>query len=280
MNLREILSEYLRNRPLFLSLIRAKEVELYQRYLPLKKPVLDVGVGDGFFAEIAFAKKFKIKNVTTSTGFHPNDGKKSIIDKKIIDVGIDVKDSRIDEAGKPGIYKRLVIYDGKKLPFSDNTFSTVISNCVLEHIPNLELTLKEIQRVLKPGGLFLTTVVAKPWEEYFLGNLILGDFYKMWMRKKQIHINMYSEKEWKQIFKKYKYKIIDEIGYLDKIAVRLIDLFHYISLPNLITYKLSRNWVIWKGIINYFPLDWLSQLIEKDIPTSISGNIFFALQKR
>ncbi len=284
MKLREILTEYLHNRPLFLSLIRAKEAELYQRYLPLKKPVLDIGVGDGYFANVIRQLADHPERTESNSGAEGSPIKSREILRQAqddqIDVGLDLEDSRIEEAGKLGIYKKLIIYNGKELPFPDNTFPTVISNCVLEHIPSLELTLREIRRVLRPGGLFLTTVVSKPWEENFLGNLLLGDLYKIWMRKKQVHINMNSVIEWRKVFGENGFRIKDEIGYLDKTAVRFIDLFHYISLPNLITYKLFGKWVIWKGIINIFPIEMLSQMIEKDISSSSSGNIFFALQKK
>ncbi len=273
------LKNYLQEKPIFLSLIRAKEAELYQRYLPLKKPILDVGCGDGFFAKVTFGKSHPDRSEGSPSGFFSRFYRDQNDKMKIIDIGLDVENSRIEEAGKLGIYKKLIIYDGKRIPFGDNSFATVISNCVLEHIPNLELTLREISRVLKQGGLFLTTVVAIPWEEYFLGNLLLGDWYKKWMRKKQKHFNMYSEIVWKQIFTKCRYKIIDEVGYLDKTAVRFIDLFHYISLPNLITYKLFGKWVIWKGIANILPINLLSRIIDEEVPPSKSGNIFFALKK-
>lgn len=48
-------------------------------------------------------------------------------------------------------------YDGKKLPFEDNSFDNVFSSEVIEHIDNLDEILDEIYRVLKPGGLFLLT---------------------------------------------------------------------------------------------------------------------------
>ncbi len=46
----------------------------------------------------------------------------------------------------------LVAYDGATLPFEDNTFDTVASLCVFEHITNVETILAEISRVLKSGG--------------------------------------------------------------------------------------------------------------------------------
>lgn len=250
------LKTYLKERPLFLSLIRAKETQLFQKYLPLKRPILDVGCGDGFFAKVTFAKKLKI------------------------DVGLDVQDSRVDEARKSGVYKKIVIYDGKKTPFPFKSFNTVISNCVLEHIPDLDQTITEIYRVLKPGGLFLTTVVAKPWEDYFFGNLICGRLYKNWMRKMQKHHHLNTDKQWTMIFKKHGFKIEEETGYLDKKAVSFIDLFHYLSFSSLISYKLWKKWVLWQDKPFIFPtVSWLVNLISPVVPSDKSGNIFFALVK-
>lgn len=41
---------------------------------------------------------------------------------------------------------------GEKLPFEDNSFDVVISNGVINLIPDKAATLKEAMRVLKPGG--------------------------------------------------------------------------------------------------------------------------------
>ena len=50
------------------------------------------------------------------------------------------------------------------LPFADNTFDRVICSEVLEHIPDYQAVLGEIQRVLKPGGLFCASVPRR-WPE-------------------------------------------------------------------------------------------------------------------
>ena len=260
MDIEYFLIEYLRQRPLFLSLIRAKEAELYQKYLPLTEPILDVGCGDGFFAKVTFANQCNNK-------------------RYLIDIGLDVKNSRIEEARKLGIYKKLVIYDGKELPFPDNSFSTVISNCVLEHIDNLEFTLKEISRVLKSSGLFITAVMAKPWEENLFGNKILGNYYKKWMKKVQIHKNLFTKKDWDEVFQKAGFKIEAAKGYLSPSACRLIDVCHYLSLPSLINYKLFGKWVLFPPLSQIYPVDYFLKILSQRVDIDSAGGLFYVLKK-
>ena len=50
------------------------------------------------------------------------------------------------------------------LPFADNTFDVVICSEVLEHIPDYQSALGEIERVLAPGGTFVASV-PRAWPE-------------------------------------------------------------------------------------------------------------------
>ena len=50
------------------------------------------------------------------------------------------------------------------LPFADSTFDKIICSEVLEHIPDYSGALKEIERILKPGGLFCASV-PRYWPE-------------------------------------------------------------------------------------------------------------------
>jgi glycosyltransferase involved in cell wall biosynthesis/ubiquinone/menaquinone biosynthesis C-methylase UbiE len=52
----------------------------------------------------------------------------------------------------------LAVADGIKLPFKDCSFDKVSCSEVLEHIPEYKKALKEIHRVLKPGGKVVITV--------------------------------------------------------------------------------------------------------------------------
>ena len=50
-----------------------------------------------------------------------------------------------------------IFYDGKTIPFPENTFDSVLSTEVFEHLFNLEDILKELHRVMKPKGKLLFT---------------------------------------------------------------------------------------------------------------------------
>ena len=69
-------------------------------------------------------------------------------------IGLDIDDALIyDKKIKPDY-----TWDGTRMPFENNTFESAFGTEVLEHCPNPEIILKEIYRVLKPGGVFLFTV--------------------------------------------------------------------------------------------------------------------------
>ncbi|TSC80451.1 MAG: type 11 methyltransferase [Candidatus Peregrinibacteria bacterium Gr01-1014_25] len=51
-----------------------------------------------------------------------------------------------------------VVADATALPFPDNTFDGALCECLLEHVTRPELVVREILRVLKPGGRVYITV--------------------------------------------------------------------------------------------------------------------------
>ncbi len=66
----------------------------------------------------------------------------------------------------PGFYKAIdpnvQFADATRLPFADNAFELVIANHIMEHIPNDLLALRELYRVLQPGGI---AVLQVPFSE-------------------------------------------------------------------------------------------------------------------
>ena len=53
----------------------------------------------------------------------------------------------------------LLVGDGESLPFNDSAFDVVISECSFSLLPNKEVAVAEIERVLKPGGILAITDV-------------------------------------------------------------------------------------------------------------------------
>ena len=64
-----------------------------------------------------------------------------------------------------GRYFALSSADARALPFADNSFDKVICSEVLEHIGDYEAVLAEVERILKPGGLFCASV-PRFWPEW------------------------------------------------------------------------------------------------------------------
>ena len=56
-------------------------------------------------------------------------------------------------------------YDGHIFPFENNSFDSLVINQVFEHVFNPDAFLKEVLRVLKPGGKLLMTVPFV-WDEH------------------------------------------------------------------------------------------------------------------
>ena len=55
------------------------------------------------------------------------------------------------------------VADAETLPFGDATFDLVVGHAVLHHIPDVELALREVLRVLEPGGRFVFAGEPTRW---------------------------------------------------------------------------------------------------------------------
>lgn len=124
----------------FESLAR-KKAKIFSKILYGQKleKALDAGCGDGRVAQI-MGESFGVS-------FY----------------GVDISEKGVELAKKAGV-KAEIADLSKKIPFEDNYFDLVISTEVLEHIVNPDIFLREIYRVLKPGGkLLLTTPNLSSW---------------------------------------------------------------------------------------------------------------------
>ncbi len=66
--------------------------------------------------------------------------------------GIDISEVAIDKAKNKYPSCNFYSFDGEKSPFDDNTFDLIFSFHVLEHVLDIESTLDDIARILKPQG--------------------------------------------------------------------------------------------------------------------------------
>ncbi len=68
-------------------------------------------------------------------------------------IGVD-----FENPGHPHLNEQIdIFYDGKHLPFENDSFDVIFSSEVFEHVFNLQELLVEIKRVLKPGGKLIFT---------------------------------------------------------------------------------------------------------------------------
>lgn len=107
-------------------------------------------------------------------------------------VGIDLNSRHLARAAQYVPSANVQIGDAEKLQFSDESFAEVVCTEVLEHLVFPEKAVAEINRVLKPGGLFIGTTPKKSWLWRF-----------RWLSSTHYHNepfhNEYKEKELKQL---------------------------------------------------------------------------------
>ena len=65
-------------------------------------------------------------------------------------VGVDLSRGMLEKAR--GRHTELVHADSERLPFADASFDTVIARSLLHHLPDPDAGIREIARVLRPGG--------------------------------------------------------------------------------------------------------------------------------
>ncbi|QIJ88451.1 Demethylmenaquinone methyltransferase [Mesoflavibacter sp. HG96] len=121
---------------------RNNVVDIIKKQQP--KSILDIATGTGDLAiNLAQTSAEKIIGLDISPGML-NVGKQKVKDKKL--------DNRID----------MIIGDSENMPFEDNTFDAITVAFGVRNFETLNNGLKEILRVLKPGGTFVILETSVP----------------------------------------------------------------------------------------------------------------------
>jgi SAM-dependent methyltransferase len=232
------------------AVLRAVECKFMGR-VPLMPPVLDIGCGDGHFASIAYTQL-------------------------PIDVGVDVMERDLPEAAaRPGVYREVMFASATSLPFDDASFNTVISNCVIEHIPDNVAVLAEISRVLRPGGTFATTLPSEHYPDYLLGSTAfrkvglagLGRAYGRFFNRISHHYHVYPPDEWCHRLAAAGLEVVEQAYYFSAAAHRRFDLSHYLGVPNLISKRLMGRWMLFDAQRRVFER-WLRPYYEEPLPAT------------
>jgi SAM-dependent methyltransferase len=265
----DFLRRHLKDLPAFRGLLRAVEARFYLALLPLQEPVLDVGCGDGHFASIAFPQSL------TS--------------------GVDPAASVLREARQRGAYRTLARALGEALPYADGTFSTVISNSVLEHIPEVDPVLSEIARVLRApqpgaarsGGRFIFCVPGDRFTELLLFPRLfralrlerLAQAYERYFNRISRHHHCDPPEVWQERLAATDMRLVDQFAYFSARATGALDLGHYLGAPSLIAKRLFGRWIL-------APYRWnlaltescLRPLYEEPLPDT-GAYLFFVAEK-
>ena len=126
--------------------------KLSQLNIPPEGKVLDVGCGQGVFLD-RLAQTYRVKGT-----------------------GIDISPRAIRQAKKQSRAGKFIMADAVRLPFKDQSFDLVFSLDSLEHIKPQVKALKEMLRVLKPGGILFIYAVFQ--NRSFTFNQLRSCFFK------------------------------------------------------------------------------------------------------
>jgi SAM-dependent methyltransferase len=257
---REGFRRQLRELPAFRALLRAVEADYYQD-LSLPGPVLDLGCGDGHFAEVAFQHH--------------------------LSVGLDPWWEPLTEAAKRGQHRHLTYAMGAPMPFADNRFGTVVSNSVLEHIPDVRPVLHEVGRVLAPGGWFHFTVpgpnfrrflsVARAFDALRLPGL--AERYRLLFDRISRHRYYWDPEEWANQLSQAGLVVDRWWTYFSPGATAALEWGHPLGLPTVLVKWLTGRWLL-------VPKDWnlwlteriLRRFYEEPLPEA-GAYLFFSARK-
>jgi len=258
---RDLLAEHLARVPVHRALIRTLENHLFAEE-HMERPVLDIGCGDGHYAAVAFP-----------------DG---------VDVGIDISQAIVTEARRHGAYQHVDVASGTALPYCDGYFRTVVSNCVIEHIPDVEALIHEVARVLVSGGRFIFSVPNDgftgmlPTVRMFrrLGFGGLADRYGRWWNDNAVHHHLDAPEIWHRRLERCGLVVERQAPYMSKDATRVFEFSHYYAIPSLVWHKLTGTWSLRsQHVQSSLAYRWLRPYAEEMCP-AIGSCTFFVARKQ
>lgn len=93
-------------------------------------------------------------------------------------VGADISATAVEQARAHGL-EALVVQDAAELPFEDDAFAGVLAVEVLEHVFEPQRAVREVYRILEPGGVLFVSLPNVAYWRRRMELLLLGRFDPM-----------------------------------------------------------------------------------------------------
>jgi ubiquinone/menaquinone biosynthesis C-methylase UbiE len=249
--------------PYFRGFLRSIEGK-YFRELQIENPVLDLGCGDGHFSAQTFTNN-RLQGIDPSY--------KSLLSAK----------SYI-------YYSGLICAKGNYLPFKNHNFKNIISNSVLEHIPDVDSVICEVARVLQRHGKFMITVpnsnftknlsVALFFEKFRLR--FFANIYRRFFNCISRHQHPDPTDQWLERLKKQGFVIIDYWNYFPPSSLKILEWGHYFGLPFWLNLKIFGRFILNPNKSNYLLRQiyfWLYPKYERE-QKSLNGAYTFIVAEK
>jgi SAM-dependent methyltransferase len=180
-------------------------------------------------------------------------------------VGLEFDLERATEAGINS--KEIINAAGESIPLPDSTFDLILSHEVIEHVQDDRAAIREMVRVLKPGGRVALFCPNRgyPFEthgifwqgKYYFGNKLFVNYLpRRWRDKLAPHVRVYSRRDLEKLFEGLPVRFIERtivFGAYDNIIARfgplgkfLRGLLQFLEQTPLRALGLSHFWVVEK----------------------------------
>lgn len=160
-------------------------------------------------------------------------------------------------------YVHLSIGNAEELSFKDNTFDLIFCFGVLHHIPNTSKAIKEIHRVLKPGGKAIIMLYAVGWKHIvkriIIRGILCGQLFKLGYQKCiNKNTEVHGDSPLTKVYtKRGVRKLFPDFGEISIERYRLGEYFDYApykskKFPSIITKLIYSS-----GLVRFFGENWI-----------------------
>lgn len=203
MDKKELLIEFVARYPAqpATAFLRGIEIDTLANAFDSEGLGLDLGCGDGILTDILFKRIGKVPSL----------------------VGVDIDPLETEAAKGYGFYERIHTCPAQAIPEADGAFDYVVSNSVLEHIPDLEGVIAEVSRLLRPGGRFYFTVPGPKFRPNLRGSIVPGlsrERYLADLDRRLAHFHYLSSDEWHALAGRHGLVVDSSADYLNRRETR------------------------------------------------------------